>query len=113
MAYAQSNDARARALQGTWKKVYSKYDDGSIFYDEDYKNGKGLEEYWTFDGNALITKIISWMKPNGFITVYTFRVVGDEIVIWGQLGELKIPYTLNGDTLIFRQYGESAYRRMK
>jgi hypothetical protein len=116
MAYAQSNDARTKALQGTWKLVsMTNRSDGSVSLFE-YKNGRGSEEYWTFDGNTIIEKLINSAFPNGHINVLTFKVVGDVLIRWGTAGEYARPYTLNGDTLIIHNIRfdlDYTYHRVK
>jgi len=89
--FAQSNEARTRALQGTW--VITNVQDTSN------SSGDLIGQTWTFDGNKFIQK-----KLDNSRAFSSFLVVDNNILIT-MMYALHYTYTLQGNILTMSLYG--------
>ena len=89
--FAQSNEARVRALQGSWEII--KCTDTS-------NNGSNrIGETWTFDGNKYIQKTLDNRK-----SFCSFLVIDNSIlIIMGYTAHYT--YTIQGNILTMSLYG--------
>ena len=97
--FAQSNEAKARALQGEW--VCITLQDGDEIYklsESPYK--EVVEMVWKFEGDTLTSVSKNIQAGTSQTDTATYSVDGDSLVLASGGKRDVYPYTLNGNILI-------------
>ena len=97
--FAQSTDARIRALQGEWRLTHMQMEEEVIDLTVPPFN-EVMEQIWKFEGNNLFVLTIDLQTGESEAETSTFTIIGNTLLLSDQRRTDTAPYTLQGNTLI-------------